>query len=214
MEFLKGLFENGALDWDTFSKVVGEKGYKIADLSQGGYVSKNKYDDDLNAKTNQINDLTGQINQRNTDLQALQEKMNNAEGDTAKINELTSQIAKLQDDYSKSEDKYKKQIAKQQYEFAVKEFANTQKFSSNAAKRDFIHNMNEKGLNFENGKLVGANDYLEEYKKENADSFVPEENTPKPQFTNTTTNQPTNEKTNPFLRAMHFTGVRPEIKKE
>lgn len=213
MEFLKSLFENGAIDWDTFSKVVSEKGYKIADLSQGGYVSKNKYDDDLNAKTTQINDLTGQINQRNTDLQALQEKMNNVQGDATKVTELTNQITKLREDYTKSENKFKEQIAKQQYEFAVKEFANSQKFSSSAAKRDFIHNMNKKGLNFENGKLVGANDYLEEYRKDNADSFIVDVPEPKPQFTSTAKQQPT-QKLNPFLSAMHFTGVRPEYKKD
>ena len=73
-------------------------------------------DDDLSSKDNQIKDLTGQINQRNTDLQALQEQMNNAQGDASKVAELTGRITKMQDEYNKSKDKYEKQIAKQQYE--------------------------------------------------------------------------------------------------
>ena len=214
MDFLKVLFENGAIDWDTFSKAVTAKGYKLADLSKGDYVSKSKYDDDLSSKDNQINDLTGQINQRNTDLQALQEQMNNVQGDASKVAELTGQITKMQDEYNKSKDRYEKQIAKQQYEFAVKEFANTQKFSSNAAKRDFIHSMTEKGLTFENGKLVGANDYLEEYKQDNADSFVADNPEHKPQFVDTTKQKQPEEKRNPFLDVMNFTGVRPQNNKE
>ena len=49
MEFLKALFENGALTWEQFSEAVNAKGYKIADLSAGNYVSKQKYDNDIAA---------------------------------------------------------------------------------------------------------------------------------------------------------------------
>ena len=38
MEFLKALFENGALTWEQFSEAVNAKGYKVADLSTGNYV--------------------------------------------------------------------------------------------------------------------------------------------------------------------------------
>ena len=62
MDFLKGLFENGAIDWDTFCKAVTDEGFKLADLSQGAYVSINKYNDDLGARDTQINDLKYLIN--------------------------------------------------------------------------------------------------------------------------------------------------------
>ena len=214
MEFLKELFESGALDFDAFSKAITEKGIKLADLSKGDYVSKLKYDDDLNAKSNQIKDLTQQINQRNTDLQSLQEQMKNAQGDESKVSELNAQITKMQEEYNKSKDKYEKQIATQQYEFAVKEFANEQKFTSAAAKRDFIRSMVDKKLQMENGKLIGAGDYLESYKADNADSFTIPMQEPKPQFVDTTKQKQPEDKVNPFISAMHFTGVRPNNKKE
>lgn len=213
MDFLKGLFENGALDFEAFSKALTDKGIKLADLSKGDYVSKLKYEDDLGAKDSQINDLTGQINQRNTDLQTLQEQLKNVQGDESKVNELNAQLSKMQEDYNKSKDKYEKQIASQQYEFAVKEFANEQKFTSAAAKRDFIRSMVDKKLQMENGKLVGATDYLESYKTDNADSFTVVTQEPKPTFVDTTTKKQPEEKVNPFLEAMNFTGVRTEIKK-
>ena len=212
MEFLKELFNNGALDYDAFSKLVTDKGFKIADLSKGDYVSKLKYDDDLGAKDTQITNLTGQINQRNTDLQTLQQQMENAKGDESKVNELTAQITKMQEDYNKSKDKYEKQIASQQYEFAVKEFANEQKFTSAAAKRDFIRSMVDKKLQMENGKLVGASDYLESYKADNTDSFIASAPETKPQFVDTTVQKQPTDKPNPFISAMNFTGVRPRNK--
>lgn len=212
MDFLKDLFENGAIDWDTFSKAVGEKGYKLADLSKGEYVSKNKYSDDLTTKITEINNLTTQLNTRDTDLKDLQTQLANSKNDADVVKELNKRLEKLQHTYEETKTKYENQIAAQQYEFAVKEFANTQKFSSNAAKRDFVHNMVEKHLNFEDGKLIGANDYLEEYKQQNADSFVVDTPDTKPQFIDTTKQKQSTDKVNPFLEAMNFTGVRPHNK--
>lgn len=212
MDFLKVLFENGAIDWDTFCKAVTDKGFKIADLSQGAYVSKSKYDDDLNAKTNQINDLTGQITQRDTDLKDLQAKMEAAQGDNGKLTEVTNQLNQFQENYTKMENKYKTQLANQQYEFAVKEFANEQKFTSAAAKRDFIRSLTDKKLQMENGKIVGATDYLNTYKTENTDAIAPEVPDNKPQFTGPTKQKQPDDKVNPFVSAMNFSGVRPELK--
>ena len=44
MDFLKELFGAGALAWDTFTKAVEENGLKIAYLSTGEYVSKQKHE--------------------------------------------------------------------------------------------------------------------------------------------------------------------------
>lgn len=209
MDFLKELFNDGQLDYDTFSSKVSEKGFKLADLSKGDYVSKNKYTDDLANKDNQINTLNGQINQRNTDLENLKQQIENAQGDGQKVSELTQQLTKLQGDYDKEKAKLQKQLADQQMNFAVKEFASKQKFTSKAAEREFISSMIAKNLTIENGNLVGATDYLNSYKADNADSFVVEQQNDltKPAFTTKTTTTDKKEE-NPFLSAMHFTGVR------
>lgn len=44
MDELKEIFGNGSLTFDDFNAKVAEKGYKLADLSKGGYVSKEKAD--------------------------------------------------------------------------------------------------------------------------------------------------------------------------
>ena len=42
MDELKELFGDGSLTYEDFTAKVAEKGYKLADLSKGGYVSKEK----------------------------------------------------------------------------------------------------------------------------------------------------------------------------
>ena len=46
-EELKQLFGDRNLSYEDFTKAVEGKGMKLANLSNGGYVAKSKYDDDL-----------------------------------------------------------------------------------------------------------------------------------------------------------------------
>lgn len=189
MDFLKELFdkaENGALTYAEFSSAVKSSGYKLADLSKGEYVAKKKYEDDLNGKESIITDLNATIEQRNQDLQSIQEKLDKAGTDSAMIENLSGELSELQAKYDNATNEYQTKLQKQAYEFAVKDFANNQSFSSNAAKRDFINSMLSKELPMENGNIMGASDYMAEYAKENSDAFVvakeeakPAENLPK-----------------------------------
>ena len=76
---IKDLFdkaENGTLTYEQFEALVKENGLKFADLSDGKYVSKSKYEADLKAVnqqvetlTTQITDLNGTITTRDADLE-------------------------------------------------------------------------------------------------------------------------------------------------
>lgn len=212
MEFLKALFESGALTWEEFSQAVTGKGYKLADLSTGSYVSRKKYEDELAAKDSTISDLTSQIDTRDSDLADLKSKLETAGTDNkTKVAELTTQIAKLQGDYDSVKSEYEGKLSSQAYEFAVKEFAGTKKFSSNAAKRDFINEMIREGLKMKDGALLGAEDFVKSYAESNSDAFVPEnpDSTPPPTFVNPSTPTPP-PSDNAFLNAFSFVGVRPK----
>lgn len=50
MEFLKGLFSLGPISYEEFELKATEKGMKVADLSQGKYVSKAKHQKVINEK--------------------------------------------------------------------------------------------------------------------------------------------------------------------
>lgn len=194
MDFLKALFEGnetGTLTYDQFVNAVKSSGFKLADLSKGEYVAKKKYEDDLNGKETLIADLNATIDTRNTDLKALQEKLDKAGTDSTQIESLSGELEKLRKDYDKATKEYNSKLQKQAYEFAVKEFAGEQSFSSNAARRDFINSMLAKNLPMENGNIMGAKDYMAEYAKDNSDAFVvkeePKQNDNLPKFASNTT---------------------------
>lgn len=196
MDFLKELFdqaENATLTYAEFSKAIKSKGLKLADLSTGEYVAKKKYEDDLKTKDTIIADLNATIDTNRTDLQSFKEKLDKAGTDSTKIETLSNDLQELQAKYDADTKAYQDKLQSQAYEFAVNEYSNTLQFTSEAAKREFRRAMKEKQLPMENGNIMGANDYKDEYAKSNADSFVQpkvqEDTTPadKPKFTSGTT---------------------------
>ncbi len=217
---IKKLFdmaENGMLNYEQFVALAKEQGVKLVDLNEGGYVSKNKYESELEAKTKEIGTLTETISTRDTDLATLKKQLEEAGADTTKLNDLTTRFQDLQTKYDTDSKNYKKQLSQQAYEFAVKEFAGTKNFSSQAAKRDFIQFMLAKQLKMENSSILGAEDCAKAYAEANADALVSEtpavpEPDVKPIFVGPTegaNDANANDPTGGFLSAMHFTPVRP-----
>ena len=218
---LKELFdqaENGTLTYEQFMAACDGKA-KFVDLSEGNYVSKQKYEADLAGKSKEIDTLNETIATRGTDLEELQKKLAEAGADAEKLTSLSNDFTALQSKYDSDMKQYKEQLKKQSYEFAVREFANGKQFSSNAAKRDFIQSMIAKDLKMDNGKIIGADDFVKMYSDDNADAFVvdaddyqDEEDTApvKPHFVGATpgAEQPPVD-SNEFAKAFHFMGVRP-----
>lgn len=173
--------ENGVLTWEQFQQAMGEA--KFVDLSEGKYVSKQKYEDELNQKDTRITELTNTIGQRDTDLATLQQTLKDA-GDLDALKQASKDLSDLQKKYDKETKDYQTKLTRQAYEFAVKEFANSKNFSSKAAKRDFTQAMLAKNLQFEDGRIIGAEDFVEIYAKDNDDAFVKpaDPKQPKPTF--------------------------------
>ena len=207
--------EGGTLTYDQFMVIA--KDAKFADINEGKYCSKNKYDTDLAAKDKEIETLRSTISTRDTDLENLQKQLEEAGTDATKLGELSNNFSALQTQYETDVKNYKAQLKKQAYEFAVKEFANGKKFTSNAAKRDFIQSMIAKDLKMEKDSILGADDFVTAYSADNADAFVVEtppepevKPEPKPTFVNSTPGgDPKPTESNAFVSAFNFTGVRP-----
>lgn len=185
--------ENGTLTYEQFEAATKAGGAKFTDLSEGKYVSKSKYETDLKAKDGEIEakvaEITGRdsqianlnetISTRDTDLANLQKQLEEAGQDAKKLTEVSEQMTGLQQKYEADVKGYQDQLKAQAYEFAVKEFAQTKNFSSQAARRDFVKSMIDRKLEMEDGKILGREDFAEKYFAENADALVAE----KPQET-------------------------------
>ena len=207
MDFLKELFESGAITWEQFVSAVGSKGYKLADLSKGEYVAKNKYDDAITSRDTTITELNSQIAKRDTDLKELQAKLASGDADsTTKIASLTEQLTKLQGTYDSEKQAYETKLHDMAYDSAVREYAHSKEFSSEAAKRDYLSQMKAAQLKMKDGQLIGADDFDKGYKEKNPDAYKTEQTTPPPQFIQPTPpGGPTVPEENPFLAAFGFT---------
>jgi len=220
---IKELFDKadgGTLTYEQFEAAAKAGNAKFADLNEGNYVSKGKYTGDLQAKDEQIKTLNETIATRDTDLGALKTKLEAAGADTEKLATLTNDFTALQSKYTEDTKNYEAKLTRQAYEFAVREFANEKKFTSQAAKRDFTQSMIAENLKFKDGKILGAEDFVQSYTANNADAFVaenPDTNPPTPapaghlpQFVAPTPGgTPSPAESNAFANAFHFTGVRP-----
>ena len=214
---LKDIFdnaENGTLTYEQFVAASGNA--KFVDLTEGNYVAKQKYTDDLAARDTRITSLDETIKNRDADLSALKQQLDSVGNDSEKLATLNSQLSDLQKQYDKDTKAYQKQLREQAYEFAVKDFSNKQKFSSQAAKRDFERSMLAKNLTMENDAIIGASDFMAKYAEENADAFIVEQEAPAPapapHFVDSTNPGASSQaEANPF--EFNFVGIRPHDEK-
>ncbi len=187
--FDKATSENKALTLEEFERIAKENKAKFTDLSEGKYVDRQKYEDDLAKKDTEITSLNDTIATRNTDLEQLKSQLENAGSDAGKLDEVNSQLTALQAKYDADTAALQTKLSAQAYEFAVRDFAGKQKFSSSAARRDFERSMINKNLPMDDGTIIGAEDYMKVYAKTNADAFIQKESAPKtpdPQFVGST----------------------------
>lgn len=169
--------ENGTLTWEQFQTAMGTA--KFVDLTEGHYVSKQKYDDDISTRDTQITTLNSTIQTRDSDLATLQQTLTDA-GDIAALKQASQDLAELRQKYDSDTKAYQRQLRQQAYEFAVTEYVNGQKFTSKAAKNDFKNQMIAKKLQFEDGKLIGADDFKAMYAQSDPDAFVADTPAPTP----------------------------------
>lgn len=185
--FDKATSENKSLTLEEFEAIAKENKAKFTDLSEGRYVDRQKYEDDLAKKDTEITTLNETINTRNTDLETLKTKLANVGSDAGKLEEVTQNLTALQAKYDADTQALNERLSAQAYEFAVRDFSGKQKFSSDAARRDFERSLISKKLSMQDGTIIGADDYLKLYAKDNKDAFVqkadPTPNpTPDPKF--------------------------------
>lgn len=155
------------------------KHVRFADLSEGGYVSVEKYNSQIEARDQQVKTLQGQLAQRDTDITDLQGKLTAAQADSTKLGEAQTALSTLQTKYKQDQQKWADDAAKQRKEFAVREKANGLQFSSAAAKRDFLSQANGKDFQLDGDTLMGYEDFLAKYKADNPGALV-EETPPAP----------------------------------
>lgn len=212
MEFLKALFAEGeALTYAQLAEKAEAAKINAVNLAAGGYLSLDKHNDKVNALTQQVDTLNGQIAQRDADMANLQKQLSAAQADASKLGEVQSTLTDLQTRYDTDKHDMENKLARQAYEFAVREKTGALKFSSVAAKKAFIQEAIGKGFKQDGDTLLGFEDFVAKYKADDPGAFeapAADPAAPVPQLVLPTGQDKNQGSVSPFQ--FNFAGVRPK----
>lgn len=224
-EFLRKLFkkdENGAVIPMTYEEleaaIDADKGIKIANLSGGGYVAKDKFD----AKETELKGIRKQLDDANTQIKSFEDQ---------DVDGIKQKVADWEAKYSTDTQALKDQMAAQNRSHAEDMFLAGYKFTSKAARKGVLDELRSKQFQLDDkGTFLGAKEFMsslmedEDYKgafvtenpagdtNQGNGGTNPPEGT-KPRFsTGTNGGNPQGGDANPFLH-MGFTHLR-EPKKD
>lgn len=155
-EQIDAVMEANGTDIEEAKKGVAEKDAQITTLTQANAAQKT-----------QIDDLNGQIKQRDVDIKDLQKK---AEGNEA----FQKQIGELQAKYDGDTKTLNEKLQQQQYDFAAERMFAGVEFASKLARSAAIADFKSKGYKMtDDGKgFVGADGYIDALKKDDPAAFV------------------------------------------
>lgn len=133
-----------------------------------------EYGQDFKQKDEQIETLTTekegikkQLEEANNQIQSFKD---------VNVEDLNNQIKDWENKYNQDTENLKNELSKKDYDYKLKDLTNGLKFSSNGAKRAFLEDLKEKGLEFnEEGVLVGFDDFKKSYEETDPDAFYQEE---------------------------------------
>lgn len=173
MEFLKEilgeeLFSQTKEKVDAYNQEHKNTPVKIVNLSEGNYVSKEKFE----AKETEIGDLKTQIDNANEEIQSYKDM------DIDSIKESASNWETKYNDLVKEKEEAKE---KSIHDERANAFFNDVKFASEAAKAGVIAQFNEKEFKYdeESKKFLGAKEWLEDLKAKDTGAFLSEVANPK-----------------------------------
>lgn len=154
MDFLKDLFGTEALTFDQFAAKVNERKMKLADISGGTYVGRDKFD-------------TMQI-QRDTLQTQLDEANRKLEGYDL---QWKSKAEEARQEADAAVEKVKRG-------YLLRDLTAGLKFSSESARRAFLADLEAKNLPMQEEKLLGLDDFVKQYRENDPGAFASEEKPP------------------------------------
>ena len=133
-----------------------------------------EYGKDFKEKDEQIETLT-------TEKEGIKQQLEDANNQIQSfkdinVEDLNNQIKEWETKYNQDTENLKNELSQKDYDYKLKDLTNTLKFSSNGAKRAFLEDLKNKGLEFnKDGELVGFDDFKKSYEENDPDAFYKEE---------------------------------------
>ena len=165
-EYLKKLFgttDDGqpeALTFDQLTaKIEAESGIKLVNLSDGGYVSKDKFD----AKVTELEGVQQQLTDANATIQSYKDM---------DIEGIKKSAADWEEKYNTDTAALQQKLADQEYEFAARSYLSAFPYANDLVKDAVFAQFMAKEFKREGEKFLGADDFMAEIQKNNPTGFV------------------------------------------
>ena len=190
-DFLKGL----GLDDSVIDQIMDENGKDI----QREKNAVNKVNQDLEKYKAENEGLKTQLSEANTQIQSFKEM---------DIDGIKASAEEWKKKYETDTKALNEKIAAKDYDYAIKDFMSNYKFIDDDVKETVINKFKAKEFKLEEGKFLGGEDFMKDYKENHKSLFVPDEQQEQIQqiVKPTGGNNPGGD-TNPFK--FNFMGVRP-----
>ena len=190
-DFLKGL----ALDDSVIDQIMDENGKDI----QREKNAVNKVNQDREKYKAENEGLKTQLSEANTQIQSFKEM---------DIDGIKASAEEWKTKYETDTKALNEKIAAKDYDYAIKDFMSNYKFIDDDVKETVINKFKAKEFKLEEGKFLGGEDFMKDYKENHKSLFVPDEpQEPIPQIVKPTGGNNPGGDTNPFK--FNFMGVRP-----
>lgn len=160
-EFLKVLFgktEDGADEALTFDQLVAKlsanKDLKLANLADGGYVSKDKYD----AKETELSGVKDQLSAANSTIQSYKDM---------DIDGIKQSAADWEQKYKDDTDALNAKLVAQERAFNEEMFLGKYQFTSKAAREGIRSEFVKRNFPFEDGSFIGGKEFMDKLMADN-----------------------------------------------
>lgn len=160
-EYLKSLFESGAITFEQFvAGLESHKEIKLANLADGGYVAKDKFD----AKVTELNGVKEQLTAANTTIQSYKDM---------DIDGIKESAAEWQQKHEADTKALQEKLDAQATEFAARTYLGGFQYADELVKDAIYAKFMAKNFKrSEDGKFEGADAWMEEMKQSYPSSFA------------------------------------------
>lgn len=169
MEFLKSvlgdeLYGKVEAEISAYNAADGhkDKPVKLANLTDGGYVSLEKYQ----ALETKSAGLEKQLGEANEAIQSYKDM---------DIDGIRKSVTDWEEKYNTDTQALQKRLEGQQREFAAERFLDSQKIKSPLSRKAILQEFLSQGLELKDGAFVGADEYMKGLKEKYPDEFEKEE---------------------------------------
>lgn len=190
MEFLKDTL--GEELYSQVAEKLKNSKIKLADLSGGAYVGKEKFDSTIVDLRTQLTTANDTIATANAEIESY--KSMDIDGIKQAAADWEQKAAQFKADAEKAQQDAADKITAMEYDNAVNSYVSGLKFTSEYAKKGFVEDFKAKGFKLEDGKFLGADDYVKGVREKDPATFEPADGTPRLKVSDRTPGAPNDPK--------------------